>query len=431
MRQEVRLLRMPSRIRIDSRESPRPERHILGIDVSADCRRIRAAPLVASGNGLQTSVRVGRLVFLDLPCRVGELKSALDRSARTSNQDHFQALVDLRSILTEHIAIAAQESAVKSGSSLTEMLALGVSESGKTITTEDGRRDHLDLINPAQLANLTGANVISGFPERDLASGGNGGPLFPLPLWLLFRSTHRDRIFLHVGRVIRLCRLPRLTGSLSSVAGLDFVLSQGTALVDLLVRHLTNGEREFDPGGRLAVQGRRVDELIEHWLSQAETDSPPAEEDTLEMLRFAVAMAVERNWAVHDLLCSATHFVVELTVNAVERLARTSANTEVILAGGGLANGMILRHLTARLSDYPVRRIEELGGESDMVPAAVAAILALLHLDQVPANVSGLTGADTPRVLGNLTPGGPQAWQRLLASCVSGGHSIRPLRAAL
>ena len=38
----------------------------------------------------------------------------------------------------------------------------------------------------------------------------------------------------------------------------------------------------------------------------------------------------------------------------------------------------------------------------------------LWHLDQTPACPTAITGARTPRVLGRLTPGSPQAWQRLL-----------------
>ncbi len=376
-------------------------------------------------------MRVGRPVSLALPERVTELKALLDSGNGGNGPDPLKTLMELRTILTEHVAIAAQESAARNAGALSEILAIGVNEPGKSAAIDDGLRGHLDLIDPARLADLSGLNVVSGFPARDLASGGRGTPLSPLPLWILFRSAHRERIFLHLGRVVRLVRLPRLTGSLSSVSGLGYRLSHGMSLVDLLVRELTSGRRQFDLGGRLAVQGRRVNELVRHWLDMSERFEYPSEDDSPGMLRSAVALAVENGWSVYDMLCSASHFVAESAAQGLECLVRDAEPTEVILSGGGLANGLILRHLTARLSRYSVQRIEQLGGESDVVPAAVAAMLALLHLDQVPANVAGLTGAETPRVLGNLTPGSAQAWQRLLAGCASAGHSIRPLRAAL
>ncbi len=422
---------MPPRLRIDPRQSPNEVRHVLGIDVSANCRRIRAAALAACGNGLHISVRVGRPVSLDLPDRAAELRTLLEGGSSANRPDWLTILMELRGILTEHVAIAAQESAANNAGVLGEMLAIGVNEPGKTLASEEGLRGHVDLIDPARLADLSGLNVVSGFPARDLASGGRGTPLAPLPLWILFRSAHRERIFLHLGRTVRLVRLPRLTGSLSSVSGLGYRVAHGMSLVDLLVRELTNGKRSFDVGGRLAVQGRRVDELVRLWLDQSDTFDFPSECDSPQMLRSAVAMAVERGWSVHDMLCSASHFVAESAARALGRLVRETEPTEVILSGGGLANGLILRQLSARLSRYPVQRVEQLGGQSDVVPAAVAAMLAILHFDQVPANVAGLTGAETPRVLGSLTPGTPQAWQRLMTSCASGGYSVRPLRAAL
>ncbi len=422
---------MSTRMRIDLREPTHDPRHVLGIHVSADCRRVRAAPLAAIGTGLHMNLRVGRPVSLELPDAVVELKTRLDGQGGPAGSDPFTILTRLRSALTEHVAIAAQEAAVKNGRVLGEMLAIGVTEPGKTIATDDGRRSHLDLVDSALLADMSGVNVVSGFPARDMTSGGRGEPLDPLPLWILFRSAHCDRIFVHVGRVVRLVRLPRLTGSLSSVSGLAFRSCHGTSLVDLLVSELTKGRRRFDAGGRLAVQGRRVDELVRHWLDLSETLEPQDPHAAPAMLRSAVSLAVQERWSVHDMLCSATHFVAESTARGIERLAGTSGHTEMILSGGALANGLILRDLSARLSNYPLHRIEQLGGRADVVAGAVAATLALLHFDQVPANVAGLTGAETPRVLGHLTSGGPQAWQRLLASCASAGHSIRPLRAAL
>ena len=377
------------------------------------------------------NVRVGRSVSMALPDRAADLHTQLNHRPASFPQNPFESLAELRSILTEHAAIVAQEATGENGSPLSEMLAIGVCEPGRVTATEGGLRGYVGLIDAAQLADLSGVNVVDGFPARDIVSGGKGGPLSPLSLWILFRSAHCDRIFLHLGRTARLVRLPRLTGSLSSVSGLAFRMSQGMALVDLLVSQLTGGRRQFDPGGRLAVQGRRLEELVDHWLTLSEPLQPPSEGDAPDMLRSAVSMAVDGGWSVYDMLCSATHFVADSVARSAERLIRSDSPTEVVLSGGGLSNGLVLRHLSARLSGHSLLRIEELGGEPNVIPPAIAAILALLHLDQVPANVAGLTGAEIPRVLGRLTPGGPQAWQRLLAGCAAGSHSIRPLRAAL
>jgi hypothetical protein len=59
------------------------------------------------------------------------------------------------------------------------------------------------------------------------------------------------------------------------------------------------------------------------------------------------------------------------------------------------------------------------------------ALLAMFHIDGVAANATTITGANAPRVLGRLTPGSPQNWQRLLQCCGVGVSTVRPLRSAV
>ena len=76
-------------------------------------------------------------------------------------------------------------------------------------------------------------------------------------------------------------------------------------------------------------------------------------------------------------------------------------------------------------------RIADLGIDSEALEPACIAILALFHVDQVPANRPEITGAEVARVLGRLTPGSPQSWQRLLAHMGASRPEVRPLRSAL
>ena len=46
--------------------------------------------------------------------------------------------------------------------------------------------------------------------------------------------------------------------------------------------------------------------------------------------------------------------------------------------------------------------------------APAAALLSMLHVDQVPMNTPALSGTDAPRVLGRITPGSPGNWHRVL-----------------
>ena len=112
------------------------------------------------------------------------------------------------------------------------------------------------------------------------------------------------------------------------------------------------------------------------------------------------------------------------------RLPEDAAIDEVVIAGGGQQNGLLLREIS-RLVEVPLLRIGEtsVAGES-LGPACIAA-LALLYVDQVPANQTAITKAAVPRLLGRLTPGNPQSWQRLLGASAAGSPKVRPLRSAL
>jgi hypothetical protein len=78
-----------------------------------------------------------------------------------------------------------------------------------------------------------------------------------------------------------------------------------------------------------------------------------------------------------------------------------------------------------------VQTPETLGIAAAALPAASAAVLAMLHIDQTPANLPFLTGAMAPRVLGRLTPGSAKSWNRLLRDLAFSRPLITPLRAAV
>ena len=103
---------------------------------------------------------------------------------------------------------------------------------------------------------------------------------------------------------------------------------------------------------------------------------------------------------------------------------------ELIVTGGGQHNGMLLREI-ALAAEVPVVRIDENSLSSESLGPACVALLAMLHLDGIPANAPTITGVQTPRILGRLTPGSPKNWQRLLQFYTGSVPLVRPLRSAV
>ena len=217
----------------------------------------------------------------------------------------------------------------------------------------------------------------------------------------------------------------------------SFDAGPGMGLLDLLSQRLTGGKHMFDPGGRLAVQGCRIAELIEYWSVDPYFRRPlprrrPRGVPPERFLVGALQKAVDSGWSVRDMLCTATHFVAETIDLAIRgRLPRDATIDEIIITGGGQQNGMLLREIAARLPGVALTRTADVNFPLDSLGPACTAILALFYVNQVPANSPEVTGTEIARVLGRLTPGSPQSWQRLLAEMTGSRPAVRPLRSAL
>lgn len=143
-------------------------------------------------------------------------------------------------------------------------------------------------------------------------------------------------------------------------------------------------------------------------------------------------MAIESGWSIRDLLCTATHFISEIVRRAVaDWLPGEPPVTEVLIAGGGQSNGMLLGEIAVRLPGMVFSRTSE-GDMSDLVLESMAvAALTALHVDLVPANHPAITGAASARILGRLTPGTAAAWSSLLTAMQRRAPSHVSLRDAI
>lgn len=394
-----------------------------------------ASIAVAKGRGLEIRTEIGPVLTAETSPETVSLFRQLDGpNGISANSDLVALVASLRTQLAHTQASLLAELLDEARVAPPRVVAVGVHDPG----IRGCRGGYLGLCDPAQLAESTGLNVIDAFPARDVAVGGQGGPVTALPKWLLLRHPNRNRLLLDLGRTIRMTYLPANRGPQPALGVVGFEVGPGMQFLDELAIRLTGGEHRFDPGGRLAVQGRRIPKLIDHWLQDPCLKGPlprwhPRGVRPERFLLDAMQMAVESGWSVQDLLCSATHFVAQEVAQGIHRwLPQGASVDEMVLSGGGQHNGMLLREIGARLPALPVVRLEETGVNATSLGPVSSAILALLYLDQVPANLPLSTGAEVARVLGRLTPGSPQSWQRLLHELTGVSPTIlRPLRSAI
>jgi anhydro-N-acetylmuramic acid kinase len=280
----------------------------------------------------------------------------------------------------------------------------------------------------AVAAERTGLTTVSDLRARDVVVGGQGFPLTPVVDFLLFQHAQEHRVLLHLGALATLVSLPG-GGQLRGVCG--FQAAPCNVLLDNLMRQVTGGRECFDAGGKHAVQGRCIEPLLERWLTHPVLQRRPPRGLSRqafgeEFAAQAVQAARHNNWNLHDLLCTATHFVARAITMSLRFL--TQLPSRILLSGGGVRNGF-LWHLLEQQLAVPLEKTDVYGIPVQTRKAVAAAGLAALTMDSIPANLPAATGASGARMLGSITPGSAANWARCL-SWMSSQAACRSVSAA-
>jgi anhydro-N-acetylmuramic acid kinase len=390
-----------------------PQRWIIGLASGSSADGVDAALMELSGVGLE--LRLKQFCGLHQPYPA-DLRELIRRVAGPGPCDVRQ-VSRLHRLLGETNACAARAVADAASLPLQKVLCIGCP--GHTVGHDPGGQFPctLPLGMAAVVAERCGVTTISDFRTRDLAAGGQGAPLAALPDHLLFSKPGEGRALLHLGGMARLVYLPP-SGRTSEVVG--FEAGPCNLLLDTLIRQVTGGRESYDPGGKHAVQGKCIEPLLSSWLAHPALQrrpprSLPRHAFADEFAQQALTQLRSIQASLHDLLCTATHFVARNIALAMRRfLPAGTAIDRVLLSGGGVRNGLLWHLLEQQLAGVPLARTDEVGVPADLRKALGSGILAALTLDGVPGNTPSATGAAGSRLLGSITPGSTAAWARCL-----------------
>jgi anhydro-N-acetylmuramic acid kinase len=391
-----------------------PTRWIIGLVSGSSADGVDAALLEIEGVGLDLRTRL--LQSLSQPFG-SELRELIRRACAPGPVEMKQVGL-LHRLLGETFAAAGRQVADQANLPLKKVQCVGCS--GQTVWHDvEGRFPSTVALGMASVvAERLGTTTVSDLRSRDVAAGGQGIPLEALADFLVFRHPRQNRVLLHLGglaRVVALpagCRLQEMTA---------FEASPCNVLLDTLIYHLSNGRESHDAGGKHAVQGRCLEPLLERWQAHPFFQRRPPRSVARhhfneDFVMRAVQQARELQGTLHDLLCTATHFVARNITKALQRfLPLPMLAGRVLLSGGGVRNGFLWHLLEQHLAHVTLSKTEEVGLPSQASKAAAFAVLAALTMDGVPGNVPSATGAAGSRLLGNLTPGSPTNWARCLA----------------
>ena len=262
---------------------------------------------------------------------------------------------------------------------------------------DDGEvRGTLQLGQPAWIAEATGTTVVSDLRSRDVAAGGQGAPLVSIfdVLWLQGRPG--TPVALNLGGIANITVVPP-TG-----APFAFDTGPANALIDAVVTELTG--LDFDADGLMAARGRVHEGLIERLLAEPyyRRAAPKSTGKELFHLGYlAEKMAGLPEIAPDDVVATVTL----LTARTVAEAVRAYGGTEVIAAGGGIRNPVLMQLLKRELGGIPLLSTDELGLPSVAKEAYAFAVLGFLTVNGLAGTVPSCTGARHASVLGSITPG--------------------------
>jgi anhydro-N-acetylmuramic acid kinase len=391
-----------------------PSRWIIGLTSGSSADGVDAALLEIDGVGLDLKVRLAQAIHQPYG---GELREMIVKVAGPGPTSARQISL-LHRLLGETFAAAARQVADRASFTLHKTQCIGCA--GHTVRHDPEGRfpSTLAVGMAAVVAERTGITTVHDFRSRDVAAGGQGAPLVALADYLLFHHAQENRVLLHLGGLARLVYLPS-RGRIRDIQG--FEAGPCNILLDALIREATGGRESFDPGGKNAVQGRCLEPMLQRWLGHPYLlRRPPkslprhlfGEDFVAQVLR----QARDENWNLHDLLCTATHFVARGITDAMRHyLPSGRLPDRVLLTGGGIRNGLLLHLLQQQLGAVPLDRVDAHGMPVEARKAVSIGMLTALSIDGVPANVPSATGAAGSRLLGSWTPGSPANWARCLS----------------
>jgi anhydro-N-acetylmuramic acid kinase len=293
--------------------------------------------------------------------------------------------------LAQLYARAVEGAIAAGGVDRSSIVAIGCH--GQTVRHRPELGYTIQLNDPARLAELTGIDVAADFRRRDMAAGGQGAPLVPAFHEAVFHSKDHSRVVVNIGGISNITWLPA-TGRT-----LGFDCGPGNVLLDGWARQHIGAQ--YDEDGKWASAGRTDERLLERLLDDPYFDSPPPKSTGRELFRLSwLHERLPADYRTADVQATLTDFTAHAIVRAIDRFYPET--DEVYLAGGGARNGALVGRIAALAAGRLVAKTDALGVPTGHVESMAFAWLAMKCVRREAVDLTAVTGAREPRILGAI-----------------------------
>lgn len=283
----------------------------------------------------------------------------------------------------------------KAGMSASEIKAVG--SHGQTVYHKPNTAHpfSLQIGDPNVIAEKTGITTVADFRRRDMAAGGQGAPLAPAFHQAVFANVGKNITVVNIGGIANISVL-----SQSQIIAFD--TGTGNTLMDYWIKKHLNFS--YDKNGDWARTGKVIPELLAQFKQAEYFAAPPPKSTGKEY--FSVTwleqhLSTFSSYKAEDVQTTLCHLTAE-TIN--DAIANHASDTEqVLVCGGGAHNAYLMELLTT--PNYAVSSTEDYGVHPDHVEAIAFAWLARQTMNNWSGNLTQVTGAKTPVILGGIYPG--------------------------
>lgn len=323
----------------------------------------------------------------------GEQAQQRLRSVLSGTHTTVAELSQLNTLLGREFALAVHQLLASAKIRAEQVVAIG--SHGQTLC-HDATADipyTVQLGCAHTIASSTGITVVADFRSRDLVMGGQGAPFAPIYHQALFGQLGQPIAVVNVGGIANVTFLaPNV-----AVSGYD--TGPGNCLMDAWAQKHLN--RSYDERGAWGATGSVIERLLASMLADPYFALPHPK--SLDKAYFS------DNWlAGHlhadDASADVQATLVAFTATSICQAIKNSdiSIEQVAMCGGGVHNNALLRAIRTQLPDLKVESTQFFNVDPDFLEAMMFAWLADKTIHRIPIDLTGITGAKYPAILGAI-----------------------------
>ncbi len=258
----------------------------------------------------------------------------------------------------------------------------------------------LQIGDPNIIAEETGITTIADFRRRDIATGGQGAPLVPAFHQAIFSQKFElakaNITIVNIGGIANISHL-----SANKTIGFD--TGPGNTLMDFWIQQ--NSDKAYDKGGAWAKNGKVNSELLKTFKQDPYFNlnlpkSTGKEYFSPSWLRKKISQISD--CSAIDIQASLCYLTAKTISEAIQKHAPLTSHT--LICGGGMHNNHLIGLIRKNLN-HSVSSTAEFGINPDHVEAMAFAWLARQTMHNLSGNLTEVTGAKRPVILGGIYPG--------------------------